>query len=192
MPPPNPEYMEQVFDNPMFQQMMQQLSSNPELFRSMMESHPMFSSLPEQQRELMLNPDMLRLLTNPDMMRSIARLQANMGRSGEVPPPVSTAPPASDAGGQQQQQSAPAFDPTALQSMLSSLGGFPGAGGNLGVSPQPPAQQLTIEEQREMYREQLMQLNDMGFFDEVQNLRALTATNGNVSAAVDYLLSHPY
>ena len=35
---------------------------------------------------------------------------------------------------------------------------------------------------------QLQQLKDMGFFDEAQNIRALQATFGNVSAAIERLL----
>jgi ubiquilin len=39
------------------------------------------------------------------------------------------------------------------------------------------------------YASQLRQLADMGFHDEAANLRALTATNGNVNNAVERLLS---
>jgi ubiquilin len=40
----------------------------------------------------------------------------------------------------------------------------------------------------EAYASQLQQLKDMGFFDEAQNIRALQATFGNVSAAIERLL----
>jgi ubiquilin len=40
-----------------------------------------------------------------------------------------------------------------------------------------------------LYASQLAQLKDMGFFDEAQNIRALQATMGNVSAAIERLLS---
>ena len=39
------------------------------------------------------------------------------------------------------------------------------------------------------YASQLRQLADMGFPDEAANVRALTATNGNVNNAVERLLS---
>ena len=34
----------------------------------------------------------------------------------------------------------------------------------------------------------LQQLNDMGFFNASQNIRALQATGGNVHAAIEYIL----
>ena len=41
----------------------------------------------------------------------------------------------------------------------------------------------------ERFGAQLQQMRDMGFYDETANIRALTATNGNVSAAVERVLS---
>lgn len=41
----------------------------------------------------------------------------------------------------------------------------------------------------ELYASQLVQLADMGFSNREQNLRALQATQGNVHAAVERLLS---
>lgn len=41
----------------------------------------------------------------------------------------------------------------------------------------------------ELYASQLTQLTDMGFSNREQNLRALQATQGNVHAAVERLLS---
>jgi len=40
-----------------------------------------------------------------------------------------------------------------------------------------------------LYREQLAQLNSMGFTDAQANIQALVATGGNVSAAVDRIVS---
>ena len=39
-----------------------------------------------------------------------------------------------------------------------------------------------------LYRDQLSQLNNMGFTDAQANIQALIATGGNVEAAVDRLL----
>ena len=49
------------------------------------------------------------------------------------------------------------------------------------AAPQPP---------RVRFAAQLRQLADMGFADEDRNLQALQATNGNVNAAIDWLLTH--
>ncbi len=40
-----------------------------------------------------------------------------------------------------------------------------------------------------LYRDQIRQLQDMGFTDAAANIRALTATGGDVAAAVNLLLS---
>jgi len=43
----------------------------------------------------------------------------------------------------------------------------------------------------ELYATQLTQLQEMGFFDTQENIRALVATAGNVHAAVERLLGNP-
>ncbi|KAL0726053.1 hypothetical protein Bca4012_022146 [Brassica carinata] len=68
--------------------------------------------------------------------------------------------------------------PASLMNMFGSLG----AGGGLSGASQsdvPP---------EELYATQLQQLEEMGFFDRAENIRALRATNGNVNAAVERLL----
>ncbi|KAJ1961221.1 Ubiquitin domain-containing protein DSK2b [Dimargaris xerosporica] len=57
--------------------------------------------------------------------------------------------------------------------------GFNAGGGD---SDEPPEHRYQI---------QLQQLNEMGFYDASKNIRALLATNGNVNAAIEYLLSNP-
>ncbi|WVZ12891.1 hypothetical protein V8G54_017421 [Vigna mungo] len=67
--------------------------------------------------------------------------------------------------------------------MLSSMFGGLGAG-SLAVpnrSNEPPEQ---------LYATQLSQLQEMGFFDTQENIRALIATSGNVHAAVERLLGN--
>lgn len=66
-------------------------------------------------------------------------------------------------------------------SMFSGLG----AGGGLGGVPNIP----TVPPE-ERYATQLAQLQEMGFFDPQENIRALLATNGNVHAAVERLLGN--
>jgi ubiquilin len=53
-------------------------------------------------------------------------------------------------------------------------------------SPTPPSALAVPPEQR--FAEQLTQLESMGFVDRAANIRALTATQGNVNAAVERLL----
>lgn len=72
---------------------------------------------------------------------------------------------------------------------LGALGG-PGAGGlgsygGLPGSP-PPADTRPAEER---FQVQLQQLQEMGFTNATQNIRALLATGGNVQSAIDYIFS---
>lgn len=61
------------------------------------------------------------------------------------------------------------------------LGGLGGAGG----APAAPADTRPPEEQ---YADQLRQLNDMGFFDFEENVRALRRAGGSVQGAINQLL----
>lgn len=53
----------------------------------------------------------------------------------------------------------------------------------------PQAQNSSPPEER--FATQLVQLQEMGFYDASENIRALSMTNGNVEAAVEWLFSHP-
>ncbi|KAG7011806.1 Ubiquitin domain-containing protein DSK2a [Cucurbita argyrosperma subsp. argyrosperma] len=67
--------------------------------------------------------------------------------------------------------------------MLMNLFGGLGTGG-LAVSNNPNVPP------EELYATQLSQLQEMGFFDTQENIRALRATSGNVHAAVERLLGN--
>lgn len=55
-------------------------------------------------------------------------------------------------------------------------------------APAPtPTYQMTPEQR---FGPQLAQMHDCGFLDDQRNIEALIATNGNVNAAVDWILSH--
>ncbi|KAI7899472.1 uncharacterized protein BX663DRAFT_537990 [Cokeromyces recurvatus] len=74
--------------------------------------------------------------------------------------------------------------PNLFQQMF--MGGFPSNNG-FGFPTTQPATSTEPPEVR--FREQLAQLEEMGFTDKSANIRALLATGGNVQAAVEYLLS---
>ncbi|OSX66818.1 hypothetical protein POSPLADRAFT_1042130 [Postia placenta MAD-698-R-SB12] len=119
-----------------------------------------------------------------------------------VPP---TSPGAAGAG-------AGMFDPALMQQMLAAMGGGGGAGGagagaggdpfglgglgalgglggglgGLGGAPAAPTDARPPEER---FQVQLQQLQDMGFTNASQNVRALLATGGNVHAAIEYILN---
>jgi ubiquilin len=73
--------------------------------------------------------------------------------------------------------------------MLGGLNGLnmPGMGQLPGMG-QMPAAHPEIANPEIAFSSQLEQLQAMGFYDAQANIRALQATGGNVSAAVDRLL----
>ncbi|KAI0801499.1 hypothetical protein C8Q74DRAFT_1192221 [Fomes fomentarius] len=100
------------------------------------------------------------------------------------------------------------FDPAVMQQMLAAFGGGagPGAGagaglgagaanpfglgglGGLGAFGAPPAP-ADSRSPEERFQVQLQQLQDMGFTNASQNVRALLATGGNVHSAIEYILN---
>lgn len=70
--------------------------------------------------------------------------------------------------------------PPNFASLFTPPAAAAGASAGAGVSTQDP---------KEKYASQLQQMKDMGFINEQANLQALIATNGNVEAAVERLLS---
>ncbi|EKM61537.1 uncharacterized protein PHACADRAFT_190707 [Phanerochaete carnosa HHB-10118-sp] len=77
------------------------------------------------------------------------------------------------------------FDPAAMQQMLGMLGG--GGMGAFGGGV-PPASPVDTRPPEERFQVQLQQLQDMGFTNAQQNVRALLATGGNVHSAIEYIL----
>ncbi|PPQ73424.1 hypothetical protein CVT26_015775 [Gymnopilus dilepis] len=82
------------------------------------------------------------------------------------------------------------FNPALMQQMMGMYGAGGGAGGLGGFggfgSPPPPADTRPPEER---FQVQLQQLQDMGFTNATQNIRALLATGGNVHSAIEYILN---
>ena len=177
----NPEQMmaqmEAMLSNPAMANMMQGMMSNPQVMQQMMDSDPrmraMLDSAPGM-REQLADPEFLRRMTNPDNLRAMMQMQRAMAQlqgNGVMPPggmPGGGAP-----GG------APGAAGAANPFAALMGGGMPGMPAMPAADSRPP---------EEAYASQLQQLKDMGFFDEAQNIRALQATFGNVSAAIERLL----
>ncbi|KAI8637357.1 hypothetical protein BD408DRAFT_424634 [Parasitella parasitica] len=73
-----------------------------------------------------------------------------------------------------------------LQQMMMGFpaGGFGGFSDSQTQQPQQPTEPPEVR-----YRDQLAQLEEMGFSEKSSNVRALLATGGDVQAAIEYLLS---
>lgn len=154
---------DEMMQNPeMRRQVMDMVSANPELLRAAMQMNPMFNQMPAEMQQMMLNPDMVRL-----MMETSASVRGGPGNAGNIGGMAS--PPMSSTTGL----------PPNLQNLIQALQGAP-----------QPAAPVSSEPPEVRFASQLQQLNDMGFFDRDENIRALLLTNGNVNAAVERLLSN--
>ncbi|KAK8956101.1 hypothetical protein KSP40_PGU011112 [Platanthera guangdongensis] len=172
---PDASVMNQVLQNPAMSQMMQSLLSNPQYVNQIFNMNPQLRSMMEsntQLREALQNPEFLRQLTSPETLQQILTLQQSLS---------------SMLGRQQssqgQNQSTGATGNSGMEFLMQMFGGL-GAGGTLGI----PNNQNALPE--ELYATQLAQLQEMGFFDTQENIRALVATAGNVHAAVERLLGN--
>lgn len=182
----NPEFMAQMVQSPMFQAAMNQVSSNPEQFVAQMEAmNPQMAAMMNanpQMRQMMSNPNFLRQAMNPENLQAMMQMQNAMNqlRTSGLMPGLEALNLGANAGipGATGAANSTGANPFAM------FGGFPGAGfGGTASTPAAP-----VGNQEDTFASQLSQLNDMGFSDRDQNLRALQATFGNVQAAVDRLL----
>lgn len=126
----NPEAMDSVLNL---------MASNPELMQNIMAMDPRFQTLP---------PEMRQMMGNPEFLRMAMRMNSSMGGTGAASPPANPF-------------------------------------GAAAFAPQPASN----EPPEARFQNQLAQLNDMGFFDADENIRALLATGGNVNAAIERLLN---
>lgn len=164
---PDPNTMSQLMQNPAVSQMMQSLLSNPQYMNQILGMNPQMRTMLEsnpQLREMMQNPDFIRQMTSPETMQQMMALQQSLF-SGRQPPTAGATGGADN-----------------MDMLMNMFGGL-GTGGftmpnNSNVPPE------------ELYATQLAQLQEMGFFDMRENLQALTATAGNVHAAVERLLGN--
>jgi ubiquilin len=165
-------------------------STNPQL-RQMLDSQP-------GMREMMRNPAFLQTMMNPQVLGMLQAMGGGGGAMGGGFPGMGGMPGAPAPA----PAPAPAFgaapggapDMAGLMQMMQmmggmgggGMGGFPGMGGMGGASA--PAQPADTRPPEERFASQLTQMQDMGFTDQPQNIRALQATAGNVQFAVERIL----
>ncbi|KAK9062079.1 hypothetical protein SSX86_019264 [Deinandra increscens subsp. villosa] len=211
---PDTNSMSQLMQNPAISQMMQSLLSNPQYMNQMLGLNPQMRTMLEsnpQLREMMQNPDFIRQLTSPETMQQMMTLQQSLfsGLGQQQPTRFAVQCKRLIMGIEFQicmkeegcwsnwwrsryiiviftcsLFAAAAGAPNNMNmDMLMNMFGSLGSGGfatpnNSNVPPE------------ELYATQLAQLQEMGFFDTRENLQALTATRGNVHAAVERLLGN--
>ncbi|KAJ7158797.1 hypothetical protein C8R46DRAFT_1110329 [Mycena filopes] len=213
----NPQFLQQMstmMSNPAI--MDQIIASNPQMAGMGPEARALMQS--DHFRQMVSSPENLqRMLQMASMFNGGMGGGANAfpapGIPGSTPsantPAAAPAPPAfpNMFGAPGGAPRAPAFDPALLAQLMGGAPppSFPAAGagtgvppanqmdpaamaqlfGGFGAAPPPPADARPPEER---FQVQLQQLQDMGFTNASQNVRALLATGGNVHSAIEYIL----
>ncbi|KAH9620770.1 hypothetical protein KSS87_005483 [Heliosperma pusillum] len=170
---PDLSSVSQIMQNPAMSQMMQSMLSNPQYLSQIVNMNPQLRAMTEsnpQLREMMQNPEVLRQLASPEMMQQMMSLQQSLFSPMNRPQTNQDPLQAGGAAGNGNNMG--------LDMLMNMFGGL-GAGGL-----------TTPENSNELYATQLTQLQEMGFFDAQENIRALQATRGNVHAAVEHLLGN--
>ncbi|KAJ3743565.1 hypothetical protein DFH05DRAFT_1551010 [Lentinula detonsa] len=210
----SPEFLQQMssmMSNPAI--MDQIIASNPQLQALGPQAREAFQS--EQFRSLLSNPESLQMMLRMSSMMQGAGTGGGMGggmggglfgSAPSFPAPgtpggasaTGTTPPANvnatsgtgtTPGSPNSAGASNPFgmfgNPAMMQQMQQMFGGggFGGMGGF--GAPTTPADSRPPEER---FQVQLQQLNDMGFTNATQNVRALLATGGNVHSAIEYIL----
>ena len=189
-----PQQMEQTLamleSNPMMQQMMEQMISDPAVMQQMMQSNPMLQQMMAQDphvAQMMSDPQFMRSMMNPTTLRSMVQLQSSLNSNGMMPP---SPPPAGlDFSNLLQQMQS-----TNLNAQ-PSIGTMPSPFGTMPFMPfggMPPPQQSFQQQPSDRFRRQLQSLREMGFDDEPLSLRALEVHHGNVNRAVDMLIDESF
>lgn len=203
----NPNSIAAMAQSPFMQQMMQQLMRNPDAMTSVLQNHPMFASNPALAQQMaqqmpammerMNDPSVMTAMQNPRVMQALQQVQQGMQTIQQEAPqlmpmfgmgpgtiPTSTTPTSTPATG-----SATTTGMTVPPSSATSTTSQAQLGQMFNsLFSSMPNQQSTIGNPEERFRVQLDQLATMGFMDRAANLQALTATGGDVNAAIERLI----
>lgn len=210
---PDPEQLSQMMSNPMFQESLNAMLSNPQMIDFMINQNPQLRAMGPQVREMLQSPFIRQMMANPEMMRSMMEMSRNSGMGSQfgganaggsfpapgVNPTVGSGNSDSTTSGEQAPSSNATGSTTGNNNAntanpFASL--FPNGAppidpfslfGGAGVGANPPADNRPPEER---YETQLRQLNDMGFFEFERNVEALRRTGGSVQGAIEYLLNN--
>jgi len=213
--PNDPNFMQNMLNSPEFMQQMSTMLQNPEIVDQMIAANPQYRGMEQQIRQVFMSPQFRELMANPQQLQQMMQMAQAMnpdalnafgggGQSafpapgnpnapaGSPPTNTNTQPAvnpfnffgAAATGGTGATGGANANQPNPFATMQQMQQIFGGAGGAGATSP-PPTDSRPPEER---FQVQLQQLQDMGFTNASQNVRALLATGGNVHAAIEYIL----
>ncbi|CAF1112266.1 unnamed protein product [Adineta ricciae] len=211
----NPRLLESVLNAPYMQPLMDSLAANPDISRQMVMNNPMFANNPELRDQMlnalpammeqMRNPEVQALMQNREALEAITQVQEGLQRLHTAAPNLFQAgglpaglrfgstgltSPGTTGGSSAptSQQSRPA-DSTGTRSNTSTANDSNNYAGVFAQMLNMMSNQNINTPPDQRYAVQLEQLVSMGFTNREANLQALTATMGDVNAAVERLLS---
>ncbi|KXN84286.1 Ubiquitin domain-containing protein DSK2 [Leucoagaricus sp. SymC.cos] len=184
--PNDPNMMTSMMNDPRVLEQMATAMSNPAVIDQVIAMNPQLAAMGPRIRQMFQSEEFRRIMSNPEqlqgMMRMASLMRETQGGSPMfnpfAPPPSFPAPgvPGQPASTTSTNNPTSASNPTNPSSPRA--GGF--------GSPPPPADTRSPEER---FQVQLQQLQEMGFTNATQNVRALMATGGNVHSAIEYILN---
>ncbi|KZF24245.1 hypothetical protein L228DRAFT_245151 [Xylona heveae TC161] len=81
-PPPDPEQMLSMLENPQFASMMNEALQNPQVIDMMIQQNPMLRNMAPNVRQMMQSPEFRRMMTDPDTIRRMTQLRRDLGMGG--------------------------------------------------------------------------------------------------------------
>ncbi|KAF1923692.1 uncharacterized protein M421DRAFT_425581 [Didymella exigua CBS 183.55] len=135
-PPPNPEAMLEMMDNPMFLSQMNEAMNNPAVVDMMMQS-PMIRDNPMLQ-QMLRNPEMRRMMFSPEMMRMQLQMQRGMegnGSGGAMAAPGTTDNTPQPASTTAREGASATPPPSTTAAAANPFAAFGGAGAGTNANP---------------------------------------------------------
>lgn len=81
-PPPDPEQMISLLENPQFASTMNEALQNPQVIDQMIQGNPFLRGMGPQVRQAMQDPNFRRMMTDPSMMRQMSQMSRQFGIGG--------------------------------------------------------------------------------------------------------------
>jgi len=78
-PPPDPEQMISMLQNPQFASTLNEALQNPQLIDMMIQQNPALRNMGPEVRQMMQTPEFRRMMTDPEQLRTMTQLQRMMG-----------------------------------------------------------------------------------------------------------------
>ena len=78
-PPPDPEQVISMLQNPNFASTLNEALQNPQLIDIMIQQNPMLRNMGPEVRQMMQSPEFRRMMTDPDSIRNLSQMQRMFG-----------------------------------------------------------------------------------------------------------------